>query len=205
MCDKTSGLCRSYWKDESFVYRHGPGNAVFWSYFRMPWPYYSSWYNILWGSSLSQISFAHLKVTAESIYLVFLCLAIKQDKHKSERGERQGWNEEELDHALSISFVRSSVRHFLKHMQVVFQEIWVVLLWKMCWNCIRLQYTVSTDAEPNVDGELLLMACWNDSVRILFFWHADCGRVIILLPWCVCLDISYKEYKLGRFPGPVFI
>jgi hypothetical protein len=34
--------------------------------------------------------FAHLKVTAESIYVVFLCLAIKQDKHKSESGEQQG-------------------------------------------------------------------------------------------------------------------
>jgi hypothetical protein len=37
-----------------------------------------------------RLAFAHLKVTAEPIYLVFLCLAIKQDKHKSERGEQQG-------------------------------------------------------------------------------------------------------------------
>jgi len=56
----------------------------------MLWLHHSSWYSILWGNSLSQISFAHIKVTAESIYLVFLCLAIKQDKHKSERGEQQG-------------------------------------------------------------------------------------------------------------------
>jgi len=42
------------------------------------------------GNSLSQTSFAHLKVTAEAIHLVYLCLAIKQDKHRSETGEQQG-------------------------------------------------------------------------------------------------------------------
>jgi len=44
----------------------------------------------LYFNSLSQISFTHLKVTAEAIHLVFLCLAIKQDMHKSETGEQQG-------------------------------------------------------------------------------------------------------------------
>jgi hypothetical protein len=61
------------------------------------------------------------------------------------------------------------VGHFLKHRQVVLKEIRVVLLWEMFWSCIMSQYVVSNDAEPNVDGEMLLMACWNNSVRILFF------------------------------------
>jgi hypothetical protein len=68
----------------------------------------------------------------------------------------------EFDHALSVLFVSSSAGHFLKDRQVV-------LLWETCWKCISSQYTVSSDAELNVDGELLLTACQKNSIRILFY------------------------------------
>jgi len=60
-----------------------------------------------------------------------------------------------------------------KYRQVVFQESCVIWSFEVWWKYIMPQYTVTNNVGTNFDGDLLLMVCCNNFIRIL-----DCQRML---------------------------